>query len=101
MPSDKRDSSKARRGNAASLQPSEVMRIRLKTYGFIALVVCGLVLSGCGSDQPALSSSEKANLKGGPMPQSAKEGMGKAMADAAAHPFVHKESDYTSGSSKK
>ena len=63
------------------------------------MVLSGLLLAGCNGDADALTKSEKANLKGGPMPAGAKEGMAKSMAEAGAHPFVHKASDYAGGGS--
>ncbi len=63
----------------------------------IGVLLCGLLLAGCSGEQTPLTKDEKANLKGGPMPAGAKEGMAKSMAEAGAHPFVHKASDYAGG----
>lgn len=74
------------------------MITRLRKLGVIGVLVGGMLLVGCSGEQDPLTKKEKASLKGGPMPQGAREGMAKAMADAGAHPFVHKDSDYVGGS---
>ena len=56
-------------------------RLRLRAscaFAGMALAMT-LVLSGCSTDAPKMSEQEKADFKGGPMPESARVEMAKRM----------------------